>query len=66
MSCSRICGDWGWASLRKDDVAIMIATLNAHMPYEKIGFTGSFDYGMREFAIYDNNGYLLQFGTEIA
>lgn len=22
----------------------------------------SFDYGMREFAIYDNNGYLLQFG----
>ena len=24
-----------------------------------------FDYGMREFAIYDNNGYLLQFGKEI-
>ncbi|MEP6919464.1 MAG: VOC family protein [Acidobacteriota bacterium] len=24
-----------------------------------------FDYGMREFAIYDNNGYLLQFGCEI-
>lgn len=24
-----------------------------------------FDYGMREFAIYDNNGYLLQFGQEI-
>jgi len=23
-----------------------------------------FDYGMREFAIYDNNGYLLQFGHE--
>jgi len=23
-----------------------------------------FDYGMREFAIYDNNGYLLQFGQE--
>jgi uncharacterized glyoxalase superfamily protein PhnB len=22
----------------------------------------SFDYGMREFGIYDNNGYLLQFG----
>lgn len=21
-----------------------------------------FDYGMREFAVYDNNGYLLQFG----
>jgi catechol 2,3-dioxygenase-like lactoylglutathione lyase family enzyme len=24
-----------------------------------------FDYGMREFAIYDNNGYLLQFGREL-
>ena len=23
----------------------------------------TFEYGMREFAIYDNNGYLLQFGT---
>ncbi len=22
----------------------------------------TFDYGMREFAVYDNNGYLLQFG----
>jgi uncharacterized glyoxalase superfamily protein PhnB len=26
----------------------------------------TFDYGMREFAIYDNNGYLLQFGEAIA
>ena len=25
----------------------------------------SFPYGMREFAIYDNNGYLLQFGQVI-
>jgi catechol 2,3-dioxygenase-like lactoylglutathione lyase family enzyme len=25
----------------------------------------SFDYGMREFAIYDNNGYVLQFGQPI-
>lgn len=25
-----------------------------------------FDYGMREFGIYDNNGYLLQFGQRIA
>jgi uncharacterized glyoxalase superfamily protein PhnB len=24
----------------------------------------NFEYGMREFAIYDNNGYLLQFGQE--
>jgi uncharacterized glyoxalase superfamily protein PhnB len=25
----------------------------------------NFDYGMREFAVYDNNNYLLQFGSEI-
>jgi uncharacterized glyoxalase superfamily protein PhnB len=25
----------------------------------------SFEYGMKEFAIYDNNGYLIQFGEEI-
>lgn len=25
----------------------------------------NFEYGMREFAIYDNNGYLLQFGQKI-
>jgi uncharacterized glyoxalase superfamily protein PhnB len=26
----------------------------------------SFDYGMREFAVYDNSGYLLQFGQEVS
>ncbi len=25
----------------------------------------NFDYGMRKFAVYDNNGYLLQFGQAI-
>jgi hypothetical protein len=25
-----------------------------------------FDYGMREFAIYDNNGCLLQFGQDLS
>ena len=25
-----------------------------------------FDYGMREFAVYDNNGFLLQFGQPLA
>jgi hypothetical protein len=24
-----------------------------------------FEYGMREFAVYDNNGYLLQFGEPV-
>ena len=84
--------DWGWATLSIDDVAIMLARPNAHTPYDKIGFTGTFyfttddveaiwakvkdkakvcygienfKYGMREFAIYDNNGYMLQFGQEI-
>src|SRR6185369_2332585 len=84
--------DWGWASLSKDDLWLMLARPNEHEKYDKIGFTGSFYfntdevdalwselkdkarvcygiedffYGMREFAIYDNNGYLLQFGQEI-
>ena len=84
--------DRGWASLRLDDVWIMLAKPNAHEKYDKIGFTGSFYYttddveamrarigdkaklcydietfpwGMREFAIYDNNGYILQFGEEV-
>lgn len=83
--------DWGWASLYKDSVSIMLARPNAHTPFEKPVFTGSFyfstdkvdelwqelkekaevcyepenfEWGMREFAIYDNNGYLLQFGEE--
>ena len=25
----------------------------------------TFDWGMREFAVFDNNGYMLQFGQEI-
>ncbi|MCB0532903.1 MAG: VOC family protein [Lewinellaceae bacterium] len=81
--------DWGWASLFKDAVEIMLAQPNLHTPFEKPVFTGSFyfntdnvdalweklkdnvkicyeiadfEWGMREFAIYDSNGYLLQFG----
>lgn len=26
----------------------------------------NFNYGMREFVIYDNNGYVLQFGEAVA
>lgn len=85
--------DWRWASLSKDDIGIMLAIPNAHTPFDKPQFTGSFyinvgdvekawaalkdkapicygietfDWGMREFAIYDNNGYVLQFGQEMA
>ena len=84
--------DWGWSSLYKDDVEIMLAKPNEHSHFQKIGFSGSFyfnvdnvdqlweelhskteicyeinnfDWQMREFAIYDNNGYILQFGQEI-
>ena len=92
FTCNEKNEEWGWASLSKDDVAIMLAKPNAHTPFEKPLFTGSFyfttddvdglwlqlkdkaqvcyppetfEWEMREFAIYDNNGYLLQFGQEI-
>lgn len=82
----------GWAVLTLDGVEVMLASPNAHEPFDKPAFTGSlylrvadvdavwekvrgnaavvypiadFDYGMREFAIRDNNGYTLQFGQEI-
>lgn len=92
FTCDEFNEDWGWASLSIGKVGVMLTRPNAHTPYDKIGFTGSFyfntddvdeiweqlkdkakvcygienfEYGMREFAIYDNNGYLLQFGQEI-
>jgi uncharacterized glyoxalase superfamily protein PhnB len=44
--------DAWWATLRdKTDVCYPLA---------------DFDYGMREFAVYDNNGYLLQFGQPVS
>ena len=84
--------DWNWASLRKDEVQIMLSQPNEHEKSEKIGFTGSFYFNvddvnelwedlktkakicyeietfkweMREFGIYDNNGYILQFGQPV-
>jgi len=82
----------GWASLRRDDVNIMLSGPNQHDGATSPTFTGSlyiktdhvddlwdrlkdkarlcypiedFEYGMREFAIYDNNGYILQFGQPV-
>jgi len=44
-----------------DDVAALWAHLKDRV---KIAYPmEEFHYGMREFAIYDNNGYMLQFGT---
>lgn len=83
--------EWGWASLKKDGIHLMLSGANEHEDETEPVFTGSlyfntpdveaawnelkdkaevcyapetFDYGMREFGIYDNNGYLLQFGQE--
>ena len=92
FSCKGLSEEDGWASLCRDHVSVMIATPNAHVPFEVATFTGSFyvdvdnvtelwadlkdrvriayrmedfEYGMREFAIYDNNGYMLQFGSPV-
>ncbi len=81
--------EWIWASLRRDDVVLMVSGPGDHRVETSPGFTGSiyitcdnvdelwlslkdrvkvcypletFHYGMREFGIYDINGYLLQFG----
>lgn len=81
--------EWQWASLRKDEIYIMLSQPDKHEKNTSIGFSGSFyfnvnkvddlwedlktkakvcyeietfEWGMREFAIYDNNGYILQFG----
>jgi uncharacterized glyoxalase superfamily protein PhnB len=78
-----------WAILRRDEVEIMLATMNEHSNLKEPAFSGSlyvstddvekswselkdkaqieypietFDYGMREFAIRDCNGYIIQFG----
>lgn len=83
--------EWQWASIRKDDVQIMLSQNDYEKP-SGIGFTGSFyfnvddvdelwedlktkakicyeietfEWEMREFAIYDNNGYILQFGQPV-
>jgi hypothetical protein len=47
-----------WATLRRDGAELMIATPNEHLPFTTPKLA-NFDYGLREFAIYDNNGYLL-------
>jgi uncharacterized glyoxalase superfamily protein PhnB len=91
FSCESSSEEWGWASLSKDGIDLMVATPQDHMPFEQPMFTGSFyfnvenieqlwkqlenqvkicypleafEYGMNEFAIFDNNGYVLQFGEE--
>lgn len=46
------------------NVADVDALWDAVRDHARICYTPeTFAYGMREFAVYDNNGYLLQFGT---
>jgi uncharacterized glyoxalase superfamily protein PhnB len=83
----------GWGIVIRDNIDIMFALPNDHIPFTKSTFTGSFyfntdnvdawwaslkdhaeifyelenfEYGMREFAIKDCNGYILQFGQPIS
>ena len=92
FECAAFEETYGWASLQKDDLEIMLAYPNVNMQFEQPAITGSFyittdkvdelwmavkdkcricyeiesfDYGMREFGVYDNNGYLLQFGQQL-
>ncbi len=92
FTCGERNSDWRWASLHRNDVEIMLASPNEHIPFDKPTFTGSFyintdnvdevwntikdkvnvvydienfEWGMREFGIYDNNGYIIQFGQPV-
>jgi uncharacterized glyoxalase superfamily protein PhnB len=92
FTCDAYEAEWGWASVSRDGVQLMLALPNEQLPFTAPGFTGSFyftvdnvdelwdsmkdraavcypiedfSYGMREFAVFDNNGYLLQFGQEL-
>ena len=49
--------------IRTDDIDVIWQILKdkVHVCYP----IENFEYGMREFSIYDNNGYRLQFGQEI-
>jgi len=39
--CGERNDDWGWASLHKDEVEIMLAKPNAHITFDKPIFIGS-------------------------
>jgi uncharacterized glyoxalase superfamily protein PhnB len=85
--------DWQWGVVTKDEVEIMFAKPNEHIPCDGPKFTGSFyfntdnvdalwqkfkdssficyppetfEWEMKEFAIKDPNGYILQFGQDVS
>jgi len=92
FNCDELNEKWGFASLSRDNVQIMLAVPKQHPEFKEALFTGSiyihtddveklwkelkdkaevvypidnFEHGMREFAIYDNNRYMIIFGQEI-
>lgn len=92
FTCLECNEKWGWVSISKDDLGLMIAEPFANTDFVKPFFTGSFCFvvedidelwhnlkdkvqicyyledfetGMRDFTIYDNNGYILQFGQAV-
>ncbi len=92
FSCGERNDEWGWASIHKDGVDLMIALPPEQTPFSHPQYTGSFyietdqvdelwaklkgkvsvvydiatfEWEMREFGIYDNNGYILQFGQSV-
>ena len=42
FECDGSSEEWGWASVRRDNVAIMFALPNEHEPFDGPTFTGSF------------------------
>lgn len=93
FTCDNKNDDWSWAAIHRNEVKLMLAKPNTHIPFTKPTFTGSFyiklddveslwdelkdkleicypietfEWNMREFAIYDNNGYVLQFGQDLS
>lgn len=48
FTCVELSEEWGWASLRREGAAIMLARPNEHESYEKIGFTGSFYFNVED------------------
>ena len=42
FECDGSSEEWGWASVRRDNVTIMFALPNEHEPFDGPAFTGSF------------------------
>jgi catechol 2,3-dioxygenase-like lactoylglutathione lyase family enzyme len=50
FTCDGLSEEDGWASLFHDGVGLMLATPNAHVPFDTPGFTGSFYFDVDDVA----------------